>query len=382
MLNPAAMNSERPAHLVRPPMIASLRRWRWVFLAFGSSRVIVWGLIRLSKMLVYPGEFGPQGSVLNVLTRGRGEQIIDIAHYGYSFGPVPPSNVGVFPIYPAIVSAFGAILGNYAIAAVVASTVCLLIAGVLLHELLDNEYHDNRINRAAVVFLMFSPVSFFFSSATAESPFLMFSLAAMLAARRGKWLLASVCGMCLSATNLAGVLIVLPVAFEYLRRFRNQTRHNTPRIYLLALIPCGLLGFLLWSQIMSHHGSAPLRGAELVKGTLPHPGQVGTQLPHPTAFYRYFTALVLGSGTFLWAVGVILRLRASYLLYAAALIIAFACSNDLSSIARHLSVVFPLFITLGILAVRFSWSYELLFLCSVTVLSFCTILAANGHWML
>lgn len=57
------------------------------------------------------------------------------------------------------------------------------------------------------------------------------------------------------------------------------------------------------------------------------------------------------------------------------------CGNSLEAIPRYLSILFPLFIVLGVVAVRFRWSYELIFASSTVLLTICTVLSANGYWM-
>jgi hypothetical protein len=98
-------------------------------------------------------------------------------------------------------------------------------------------------------------------------------------------------------------------------------------------------------------------------------------------FYRAFTLLMLGTAVALSCAGLLLKARRSYLLYSGLLLVLFACSPALPSIARWLSVVFPLYAILAVITRRFEWSFEPLLACSFTLLAFCTMLIANGHWM-
>jgi hypothetical protein len=98
-------------------------------------------------------------------------------------------------------------------------------------------------------------------------------------------------------------------------------------------------------------------------------------------FYRHFSLLMLSLALVIWAAGVFLKVRASQLAYAALLLLVYTCTADLASVARELSAAFPFFIILAVASRRFEWSYEPLLACSFTIFSFCTLLAANGHWM-
>jgi hypothetical protein len=358
-----------------------------VLLAFATSRLIVYWLIRLSKMIIVPGPFWHHGGIQSVLTQGAGLQFLRVAQDGYSSAEI--SLAGFFPFYPGVVHAFAFVVRSHALAALVISNICLLIAGILLKELLELDYPDRRISRAAVMMLMFSPAAFFFSSAYSESTFLILALAAFLAARRNRWLLASVAGMCLGITSPVGVLILIPLAWEYLGA--SATGSVNRRALFLALIPMGCGVFLLYAHIKFGNALAPFTSSELWRGADISPAEMSSPALSPTdsladtrslsPFYRYFTAVILASGIALFALGAVMKVRRSYLVYAALLILVFALAKDLPSIARHLAVVFPLYVALALLAVRFAWAYELAFVSSVAVMGFCTILAATGHWM-
>ncbi len=127
---------------------------------------------------------------------------------------------------------------NPEVAAVVVSNAALLGAGSLLNELIRLDYTDDRISRSALAFLMFSPVSFYFSSAYTESIFLVLAVGAFYAARTDRWLIACLCGMCLSATRNLGVIIALPLLVEFVwQRWDSQRGFKSllhPKILLLG----------------------------------------------------------------------------------------------------------------------------------------------------
>ena len=145
------------------------------------------------------------------------------------------------------------------------------------------------------------------------------------------------------------------------------------------LLGCG--GFLLFSWLRFGDALAPLRQSELWSGGLLAPWMViaATELIPP--FYRTFTLLMLGSAVALWCAGILLNVRRSYLFYSGVLLVLYACSPAVPSIARWLTIVFPLVVVLALLVRRIEWSFEPLLACSFTLLAFCTVLVANGHWM-
>ena len=355
-----------------------------MLITFVASRLIIAVLIRLSRMIFMHGEFWQRNGITGVLTQGDGARYLQIAGSGYGVGQESIANVGFFPFYPVLIRVFS-IIFEPAMAAMVISNLALLGAGILLKELVDWHYKQPRITNAAVTFLMFSPVSFLFSGAYPEATFLVLALGAFYAAARSRWLAASLCGMAVALTSSIGFLIVVPLAIEYLRKDPQPGEASQAslmrRLLLLAVVPLGCIGFLLFSYLRFGDLLAPFAASPLWTGGLIPPWTAIAETQLLPKFYRNFTGLMLCAGFATWMAGILLRVRVSYLVFAGLLLAAYACSPSLASIARQLSVVFPLFVILAALSRRLEWTYELLLASSFTVFSFCTLMAANGHWM-
>jgi hypothetical protein len=144
-------------------------------------------------------------------------------------------------------------------------------------------------------------MSFFFSMTYTESTFLMLSLAAFLAARKGKWLIASLCGMCLSATRPHGFLIALPLFLEYLQQWgKSEPTARTlfrPPLFLLGLIPLGLVAFMAFGYFELGSFFAFMHAHKAGwEQKLASPWHTITGLDQFAPFYRWFFAgaLVMG----------------------------------------------------------------------------------------
>lgn len=362
-----------------------LRGTQPVFVAFVASRLLIFGIIGLSMLIVRPGYYSDAGGPLRVLTRWDGGWYLEIARNGYQFSAAQQSSMGFFPFYPILVKLASFVFRDFALAAVLVSNVCFLAAGLLLQALIKIDYKDSRISNAAVMFLMFSPVSFFFSSAYTESTFLMLVLAAFLAARKQKWLLACILGMLVSATRNVGFWIAVPLFLEYLRHiwapgFTLRALFH-PRILLFGLVPLGFVFFMLYGYIRFENFFAFLQATAVWGRSFTSPLNTFATLPTNPRFHQWLFVLVLTGGVCLWAAGFFFKIRASYLVYAGLLIGTYVCSNTLEAIPRSLSVVFPLFLVMGLLAARFDWMRETLLAASVAILTICTVLTANGFWM-
>jgi hypothetical protein len=179
------------------------------------------------------------GSLGNVLAapavRWDSIHYLAIAQHGYQRAP----DAVFFPLYPLLVHTLGLLMGSEVAAAVSISAVSFAVALTLLHRLVEFEL-GRRAADATVLLLAFAPVSFFFSAVYTESLFLALSVGSLYAARRGHLARASLLAALAAGTRVTGVLLVIPLAVEYLRVRRRVGRDAA----WMALVPAALLGYL------------------------------------------------------------------------------------------------------------------------------------------
>ena len=217
--------------------------------------------------IVHPFGGWPLGglfdSVLSPLVRWDGFWYLRIAEHGYQTHVEALRGGRVFfPLYPLLVRGAGGFADNGValIAAVVISLAALAVGLTLLHRLTAMEL-GGRAADATVLLLAFAPVAFFFSAPYTESLFLVLSVGAFLAARRGRWALAGLAAGAASGTRSTGALLLLPLLILYLygpRADRESPparpgwralipRHTVrPDILWLALAPVGIVAFSLY----------------------------------------------------------------------------------------------------------------------------------------
>jgi hypothetical protein len=371
-----------------------VRDYRHVFIVFAASRVLVFATILFSQLVMVRAEFWHSDGLLPILMNWDGERwYLDIVRHGYQFDRANLSNIAFFPFYPLLVKALSFIIHDVRIAGVLTANACFLAAGLFLHKLVRVEFENRRAADAAVTFLMFSPVSFFFSSTYTESTFIMLALLATLAALQRRWLIACLAGMCLTATRNVGIWISVLLFIEYLRQALSGgfslRRLFHPRGLLLGLVPLGLGSFMLFCYVNFDDPMAFAHAGERWGRRLVTPVQSWATLlsgPHGVdaardPFHRLIAVSGLLAAALLCLAGLAFRIRASYLVWAALLIATYLCSNSLEAMARYLSVIFPFFIVLGLLASRFPRTYEPLLAASIGVLTLLTMLQANGYWI-
>jgi hypothetical protein len=369
---------------------------KWAIGSCVGSRIIIFTTILLSRTVLVPGPAGfpwgfeAKGILISVLNAWDGTWYRIIAQVGYLshlllWNEVPLA-LAFFPFYPVLIRLVAFVIPDFWIASVVVSNICILVSAVLFDALIKLDYPDPKVGRCAVTFLMFTPMSFFFSMAYSESTFLMLSLGAFLAARKEKWLIASLCGMCLAATRPPGFLIALPLFIEYLEQWRKAEPTAKalfrPPLFLLGLIPLGLVAFMAFCYFELGSFFAFMRAHQTGwEQKFMSPWIALTGLHQFGVFYRWFFVGALALGSFLFAAGFWVKIRPSYLVWTGVLI-AFSLSwGTMASSPRYLSIIFPLFIVLGLLTTRFAGAYEWLLAASVTLLALCTVMIANGYWM-
>ncbi|XVU22937.1 mannosyltransferase family protein [Actinoplanes sp. CA-054009] len=224
------------ARLVRRPWRAALLG----ALAVWGVSVVVHVVVGVFAWLAYAGD-GPAPDPWSVVLAWNGwdaGHYVRIAESGYHLGPGFPA---FFPLYPMLIHLFGGGPG----AALAVAHLAAYGTLVLLFRLADYEFGPRVAQRAAWYLAVF-PMGFFLFIGYNESLFLLLVVGALYAGRRGHWWLAGTLGAFSSATRLFGVLLIAPLAVEYLRQTRWRIRTD---VLGLALVPLGVVGYSVYCWI-------------------------------------------------------------------------------------------------------------------------------------
>ena len=238
-----------------------IRAWasdlRYLAAMFLASRLVLTAIGLIARHLLPANVEGKPASLssypwLDIWGVWDSFWYMDIVQNGYSMASrlsyLPEqTNLAFFPLYPLLVKLLGNVLGDrYFLAGLLISNGCLLLACYLLYQLVRLE-HGRKIARRAVKYLFLFPVSFILSGFFTESLYLCLTLLCFYLARQRHWWLAGICGAALSATRTLGVLIAIPLAFEYLRSRRFKLRNIRWNGLFLLLVPLGLAAFCAYS---------------------------------------------------------------------------------------------------------------------------------------
>lgn len=198
--------------------------------AFALSRLVVWGAGLVAILVL--GWAESRGARLDPLwsCRPTGTAGLDalvapgcrwdstwylkIAEAGYT--SADPARSAFFPLYPALIAIVSAPLGGSLLAAgLLISWFCALAFLTLLHRTVAAA-RDAATATTVVRVAAFVPPAVFLSAVYTEALFLLLSLGALVAARRDRWFWAGTLAAFAASCRSIGVLLVLPLAVEYL----------------------------------------------------------------------------------------------------------------------------------------------------------------------
>jgi hypothetical protein len=223
--------------------------WRFVLVSFALSRLLFLGAGTVAA--AYLPQADPAGDpleppgFLNYWAHWDGAWFSEIAIEGYD--EMAPASTAFFPLYPMLVR-LGMILGGGpALWGVLISLAATPFALFFLYRIAET-LHGTRAARDATLALAFFPTAFFLTTVYSEALFLALSTGAVWAALvRRNLLLAGVFGALAAATRNLGVILMLPLFFEWLRYRREFGVRGLAGV---LLIPAGFLGYagFLWAR--------------------------------------------------------------------------------------------------------------------------------------
>lgn len=306
--------------------------------------------------------------LINMWSRWDAGWYLGVAKDGYQFCPDKQSNVVFFPAYPYLVRFFHSVVpfssdASWLAVGIILSNTALIVALTYLYLLVRLE-HDEPSAKRAVIYLCIFPMTLFLSAVYSESVFLAFSTAAFYYARRRRWACAGVLAAAAILCRPPGVLIVLPLSFEYFsqKEFKwSRVRFDCLPLLLAPLSLAAYLGLLRW-----RFGAWDvLWKAESVPGwnhvfTLPWSTLLRSlQGIHLSLQYHGVFELLFAAILVVLSISCCFKLRACYAIYAIASTFWTLSWGNLRSVPRYAMAVFPVIIVLALLGRNrlFHWLY-------------------------
>jgi mannosyltransferase PIG-V len=216
-----------------------------VLLVFAFSRLffsLVGTLAALLVPWVSPGGVLAPPGLLHYWAHWDGAWYSAIATYGYGFRE--PESTTFFPLYPMLVRAGNIVIGGGPyLWGVFVSLTATLFALYFLYQIAEKLLNP-RAARATTLAFAFFPTAFFLNAVYTEALFLAFATGSVWAVYvRRDLLLAGVLGALAAATRNFGVLLLIPLGYEWLR---NRREFGWRGALGVGIVPAGFLGYTLF----------------------------------------------------------------------------------------------------------------------------------------
>lgn len=165
---------------------------------------------------------------------------LDIASNGYDTF----ERHAFFPLYPLLLRATDVLPGGQRVAGPIVTMLIALAALVVVQRLAEHEF-DRPVAVRTVFYLVAFPTALFLYAPYNEGLFVLFAALALYAARRDLWVVAGLSAALAGTVRTFGVLLIIPLAYEYLRV------HRKPRwsALWLGLVPVGLAAYAWYCKV-------------------------------------------------------------------------------------------------------------------------------------
>lgn len=399
---PVVHESETPPLLIpASPRQGTMHPWLtalWRILPIYIAVHIIFIALTYLAALFRVGEYSdtrlPIASLLHSWFRWDSGLFTSIAMKGYDAA----WQTAFFPLYPLLERAVMVVTHDAFNAGLLIANVALLGAFVVLYRLVQEDFDTDTAYRG-VLYLAVFPTAFFLAAAYNESVFLLCTLLSFYAMRRGHWWLAGGLGFLAALTRSAGLILLVPFCYEYLRQ--RQFHLAKIRLSLLgaAIIPLATALFAAYCNLLFHNPLAFVRAQSIWHRQLQAPWQGIVNAISKIRQYGFLSFYTIHNVIDLAAVLLMLvllvlsfvgpyafsRQQLSYALYAATLMlfITTSAATDLTPLvsdARFTLEMFPLFITMALLGKR-SHLHTNIVLVSTALMTFLLLLFLTGHWM-
>jgi Gpi18-like mannosyltransferase len=375
-------------------------------------RDIIWLFVATRLLLVMVSYFGyilltvPKDSQVGVNTtafftswnRWDAANYVRIAQFGYQ----RVYDTAFLPLFPLLISAIAHLLGSwsYLLVGMILSNAFLLGSLFVIYQLAV-EVQGEQVAQRTLIYLCIFPTAFFFFAAYNESLFLLLTSGAFLAMRRQHWWLAGILGMLAATTRPAGLFLGVIYLWE-LWASRESVAAARQRIWLrllpILLIPLGLIGYCVYCWMTFGNPVAFVTVQSHWARQLAWPWQgIGVSLyelfwNQPFgSFNEVHIILDLGATLGFIVLAILglrkLQLRTSYNLWLGMLLFyslispALVRHDALQSNQRFVLEMFPAFIILAALGVKYPRLHQALMLAFPILLATLSVLFIMNRWM-
>ncbi|MBN1687702.1 MAG: glycosyltransferase family 39 protein [Candidatus Omnitrophica bacterium] len=324
-------------------------------------------------------------SWLEIWNRWDTVHYLKIAREGYSTeGSKIP--IVFFPLYPILINFAAFFTHHHLFSSLLISNAAYVGVVIYFYRLARMDYPE-EISLRTVLYLSVFPSAYFLHAGYTESLFILFTLGCFYHARRNEWAVCVLFGVLATATRITGFCLAIAILIEYFTQRNWQWKKIDKKIFLLFLIPLGVLSYL-W--INYYYFQSPFAFLEISKAQwgktiyFPWKGLVhaieSLQWRSPSELVTVsITELIFALGSLLLCLWALLRLRISYGFFAITSWLVITSTSYWLSIPRYSLSIFPIFIALAVL-VRNRMLHTLLVMLSGMLYGFFLLRFVTGQW--
>lgn len=170
-----------------------------------------------------------------------------IAKFGYQ----QPYQTAFFPLYGLLECALLPITHNPLVAGLLISDVAGFFLLIVLYQLIREDFNEERAN-STVLYLSLFPTAFFLAAGYNEALFLCLAVLSFYNMRHGQWWLAGLFGFFASLTRSAGIFLLFPFCYEYLRQHEFNIKRIRFDVVSGGLIAAGIGVYALYCYYRFH----------------------------------------------------------------------------------------------------------------------------------
>ncbi|KAA3654801.1 MAG: hypothetical protein DWQ04_34055 [Chloroflexi bacterium] len=167
------------------------------------------------------------------------------------------------PLYPLGIRVFGELFGGshaaYMLAAILISNAACLGLFIVVYRLVADEF-DESLSTRTLIYLGLFPVGFYLMAPYSESLFILLAITSVWAASKDKFVWAGVLGLLASLTRLTGWVLIVPLAYEFWRRYLGYGswkiepiswyRRNITALIMVGFPPLGTVLFIVYRWLV------------------------------------------------------------------------------------------------------------------------------------
>lgn len=302
-----------------------------------------------------------------------------ISRHGYTFSDSKNSSIAFFPLYPLVLKIgklFSGIRENYL--SLFLNAIFSFLATLYLYKLAKMDYSE-KISLAIVAVFLFFPPTYFFLSGYPDVLFALLAILSLYFVRKKEWMKTGIIAGLLAITKPYGIFMLPVILLEYLWDNNWNVKIFLKKIdWLPLLLPLfSFGGFVLFNYLKFKNAVAFLDAQQTWGRSLVNPiaalfeeakhylfsGNIFTGSNFPYIIYLGSFILSIVFFVFVWN-----RVRKTYLLFSALLLLSALLTGTLTSWGRYMLLGFPILMSPAIYFSKRKWFFMVYLIVSASIM--------------